>query len=102
MNKSDLEFYLKDNIVLSIDNFIISIVVAAILSFIVQLFYIKFSSTISNRLDFSKNFVILGIVTTIVITIVKSSPALSLGLAGALSIVRFRAAIKEPEELLYF
>ena len=43
MNKSDLEFYLKDNIVLSIDNFIINIVVAAILSFIVQLFYIKFS-----------------------------------------------------------
>ena len=101
MNKSDLEFYLKDNIVLSIDNFIISIVVAAILSFIVQLFYIKFSSTISNRLDFSKNFVILGIVTTIVITIVKSSLALSLGLVGALSIVRFRAAIKEPEELVF-
>lgn len=101
MNKSDLEFYFKDNIVLSVDNFIISIVVAAILSFIVQLFYIKFSSTISNRLDFSKNFVILGIVTTIVITIVKSSLALSLGLVGALSIVRFRAAIKEPEELVF-
>jgi len=38
----------------------------------------------------------------IVITIVKSSLALSLGLVGALSIVRFRTAIKEPEELVYF
>jgi uncharacterized membrane protein YhiD involved in acid resistance len=37
----------------------------------------------------------------IIITIVKSSLALSLGLVGALSIVRFRAAIKEPEELAY-
>mgnify|MGYP004005918605 CR=1 FL=1 len=37
----------------------------------------------------------------IVISIVKSSLALSLGLVGALSIVRFRAAIKEPEELSY-
>ena len=36
-----------------------------------------------------------------VITIVKSSLALSLGLVGALSIVRFRAAIKDPEELVY-
>jgi len=36
-----------------------------------------------------------------IITIVKSSLALSLGLVGALSIVRFRAAIKEPEELAY-
>lgn len=37
----------------------------------------------------------------LIITIVKSSVALSLGLVGALSIVRFRAAIKEPEELTY-
>ena len=37
----------------------------------------------------------------LVITIVKSSLALSLGLVGALSIVRFRAAIKEPEEIIY-
>ena len=50
---------------------------------------------------FSKNFIILGLTTTLVITIVKSSLALSLGLVGALSIVRFRAAIKEPEELVY-
>ena len=39
--------------------------------------------------------------TMLMITIVKSSLALSLGLVGALSIVRFRAAIKEPEELAY-
>jgi Domain of unknown function (DUF4956) len=38
----------------------------------------------------------------LVISIVKSSLALSLGLVGALSIVRFRTAIKEPEELVYF
>ena len=37
----------------------------------------------------------------LIITIVKSSLALSLGLVGALSIIRFRAAIKEPEELAY-
>ena len=39
--------------------------------------------------------------TMLIITIVKSSLALSLGLVGALSIVRFRTAIKEPEELAY-
>jgi hypothetical protein len=39
--------------------------------------------------------------TTLIISVVKSSLALSLGLVGALSIVRFRAAIKEPEELTY-
>ena len=44
----------------------------------------------------------MAITVMIVITIVKSSLALSLGLVGALSIVRFRTAIKEPEELVYF
>ena len=39
--------------------------------------------------------------TLLIITIVKSSLALSLGLVGALSIVRFRAAIKDPEELSF-
>lgn len=46
-------------------------------------------------------FPLLTLVTITVITVVKSSLALSLGLVGALSIVRFRAAIKDPEELVY-
>ena len=43
----------------------------------------------------------IAMTTMLIITIVKSSLALSLGLVGALSIIRFRAAIKEPEELAY-
>ena len=101
MNKTDLEFFLKQNIALDINNFLLSLVTATILSLLIQLFYLKYSSTLSSKFEFSKNFVILGITTTIVITIVKSSLALSLGLVGALSIVRFRAAIKEPEELVF-
>ena len=101
MTKTDLEFFLKENIALDLESFLINLLVSAFLSFVVQVFYIKFASTLSNKFEFSKNFVILGIATTIIITIVKSSLALSLGLVGALSIVRFRAAIKEPEELVY-
>jgi hypothetical protein len=46
-------------------------------------------------------FLLLIPAMIIIITIIKSSIALSLGLVGALSIVRFRTPIKEPEELLY-
>jgi hypothetical protein len=101
LNKSDLSFFLNQNIQVEIPGFVLSLLCAAILSFFVQLFYIKYSSTLSNKKEFSKNFVILAVTTCIVIMIVKSSLALSLGLVGALSIVRFRAAIKEPEELVY-
>lgn len=101
MTKTDLDFFINQNIQIELSNFVLSLLCAAFLSFVVHLFYIKFSSTLSNRIEFSKNFVVLGVATCIVIMIVKSSLALSLGLVGALSIVRFRAAIKEPEELVY-
>ena len=101
LSRSDLNFFINQNIQIDLQGFFVSLLCAAILSFFVQLFYIKYSSSLSNKKEFSKNFVILGVTTTIVIMIVKSSLALSLGLVGALSIVRFRAAIKEPEELVY-
>lgn len=101
LGNNHLQFFLNQNVQIDIPNFILSLVCAVILSLFVQLFYIKFSSSLSNRKEFSKSFVILAVTTSIVIMIVKSSLALSLGLVGALSIVRFRAAIKEPEELVY-
>lgn len=101
MNTNNLDFFLNEQIQINLFTFVQGLLLAAILSFLIQITYLKFSSSLSNKYDFSKNFIILGLTTTLVITIVKSSLALSLGLVGALSIVRFRAAIKEPEELVY-
>ena len=101
MDKSSLDFFLNENVQIDTTQYLSSLICAAILSILIQFVYNKFSTTLSNKIDFSKNFVVLGITTTIVIMIVKNSIALSLGLVGALSIVRFRAAIKEPEELVY-
>jgi uncharacterized membrane protein YhiD involved in acid resistance len=50
---------------------------------------------------FSRNFIWITMTTMMIIAVVKSSLALSLGLVGALSIVRFRTAIKDPEELAF-
>jgi preprotein translocase subunit Sss1 len=81
--------------------FIINIIMASMLSLFLSYIYNNYGNSLSNRRSFSKNFLLLTTTTMLVITIVKSSLALSLGLVGALSIVRFRAAIKEPEELSY-
>lgn len=101
MNREYLNFFLNEQIQVNLHTFIEGLLLAGFLSFIIQITYLKFSTSLSNKFDFSKIFIILGLTTTLVITIVKSSLALSLGLVGALSIVRFRAAIKEPEELVY-
>ena len=98
---NNLDFFLNQQTQLNVQTFFEGLITSCLLSLLIQLVYLRFSSSLSNKTDFSKNFMVLGIATTLVITIVKSSLALSLGLVGALSIVRFRAAIKDPEELVY-
>ena len=82
-------------------NFILNFFVCAILTFALKFVYIYFGSSLTDRRNFSKIFLLLALTTMLVITIIKSSFALSLGLVGALSVVRYRGAIKEPEELTY-
>ena len=67
----------------------------------IRFLYRRFSATASNADSISRVFPLLLIITTGLIAVVKSNISLSLGLVGALSIVRFRAAIKDPEELVY-
>ena len=84
-----------------ITDFIINFIIAAVLALLLNWIYIQYGRSLSNRKMFAKNFIMMTLITMLIISIVKSSLALSLGLVGALSIVRFRAAIKEPEELMY-
>jgi len=86
---------------ISVVDFLINSAVIIVLAVILEFTYIKCARTISNRRQFAGVFLLIAFTTMLIITIVKSSLALSLGLVGALSIVRFRAAIKEPEELAY-
>ena len=81
--------------------FLVNILLAILLSGITSYVYIRFGKSLSNRRSFAHNFIIIGLTTMFIITVVKSSLALSLGLVGALSIVRFRTAIKDPEELAF-
>jgi Domain of unknown function (DUF4956) len=75
--------------------------IGLILALILRWHFSRFSSTLANRDQFANVFPFVLLTTLLIITIVKSSLALSLGLVGALSIVRFRTPIKEPEELAY-
>lgn len=86
---------------LSLPVLLINLGMGLILSLIVSWYYTRYGASLSNRSQFSPILPILTMITLLVITIVKSSLALSLGLVGALSIVRFRTAIKDPEELIF-
>ena len=101
LDKTLESFFLNSNIQIDFGNFFVAILLSLVLAYIVKLTYIKVGRALNDKDYFSDTFIPLAIITTLVITVIKFSLALSLGLVGALSIVRFRAAIKEPEELVY-
>jgi len=91
----------NNHVPLEIFPLLINLGIGFILSLILRYHFKRFGSTLSNREEFAQVFPFVLLTTLLIISIVKSSLALSLGLVGALSIVRFRTPIKEPEELAY-
>lgn len=75
--------------------------VEMVLATLIYVHYRKYASSMSGQQSFGLVLPFIALTTFLVISVVKSSFALSLGLVGALSIVRFRTPIKEPEELAY-
>ena len=86
---------------LSLAALLLSLALGTVLALVLRWHFERFGSTLSNRSEFAQVFPLIVLTTVLIITVVKSSLALSLGLVGALSIVRFRTPIKEPEELAY-
>jgi len=102
MNLSDINQLINPNIdQLEIIPTLFSFVICVLMSFILRDFYIKRSFSLTGKMHIGSIIPVLSTVVFLVIVVVKSSLALSLGLVGALSIVRFRTPIKEPEELVY-
>ncbi len=95
------EFFANQASNLELRTLMINLILAAICSYILSLVYIHWGASLTNRRKFAANFTLMTITTTFIIMVVRSSVALSLGLVGALSIVRFRTAVKEAEELAY-
>ncbi|MBL79506.1 MAG: DUF4956 domain-containing protein [Nitrosomonadaceae bacterium] len=95
------QLVLPQAVPLSIFSLLVNLGIGLFLSLVISYHFEKFGSTLSNRSELARVLPFILLTTTLIITVVKSSLALSLGLVGALSIVRFRTPIKEPEELAY-
>ena len=78
---------------------------AIALSFLLCLFIVFIYRITYAGVSFNKNFagclIMIGMVTTLVILVITSNVVLSLGMVGALSIVRFRTAVKEPADTAF-
>ena len=82
-------------------DFILCMATALLLSLLTTAHFKRFPNTVSSKSTIAILLPFIALVVCVIITTVKSSLALSLGLVGALSIVRFRTPIKDPIELSY-
>ncbi len=92
---------LPGSIPVSLDTLLVNLLLCLALGLFLAWFYTRYGRTFTNRSKLASTLPVLALTVLLVISVVKSSLALSLGLVGALSVVRFRTAIKEPEELIY-
>jgi len=79
----------------------LNLALALVLGQILGWHFVRFAQVLSNKRKLARVLMFIAGTTLLIITVVGSSLALSLGLVGALSIIRFRTPVKEPEELAY-
>lgn len=85
----------------SVVDTLIAMAAALVIGLFIFVVYKKTFNSVMYSTGFAMTLVGMTMVTTLVILAVTSNVVLSLGMVGALSIVRFRAAIKEPMEIVY-
>ena len=92
---------IKDQSTLSWEQIAANIIVSGILGFLIFVSYmISHRGTIYSK-KFNVSLVVLTVLTSMVMTVIGNNVALSLGMVGALSIVRFRTAIKDSRDTVY-
>ncbi|MDA0885877.1 MAG: DUF4956 domain-containing protein [Bacteroidetes bacterium] len=86
----------------SLSQYLIGFTLIIFLSLCLKKIYVKYSNSVSNKSIIADIFPLFSVSIYLIVITIKSSIVLSLGLVGALSIIRFRTAIKEAEQIVYF
>lgn len=100
MSKKELLKYLiENNVGISVTQILISMCITVLLSMFIYWVYKKTYSGVMYSKNFNITIMLISTVTSMVMMIIGSNLALSLGMVGALSIIRFRSAIKDPKDI---
>lgn len=86
---------------LTVDRVLLSLVVTFVITLFIFIMYRKTFRGVLYTRNFNVGLVLTGLVVTLVVLPISSNIALSLGMVGALSIVRFRTAIKDPADIVF-
>ncbi|MEE0751338.1 DUF4956 domain-containing protein [Frisingicoccus sp.] len=99
--KEYLRTILEEGGTLATEDIVLHILAAAVLSLAVYISYWYTHSGTTYSKKFNVSLITLTVLTSTVMTVIGNNVALSLGMVGALSIVRFRTAIKDSRDTTY-
>ena len=85
----------------SVQDILIKLVISLLIGMIIWYAYRISSSKVTYSSNFSFSLVAMTIITTAVMSVISSNVALSLGMVGALSIIRFRTSVKDPKDAMF-
>jgi len=85
----------------SIPDILVSLVIAFAIGLFIFFVYTRTFKGVMHSSSFGISLIAMNLITTLVILAVSSNLIVSLGMVGALSIVRFRTVVKEPLDLVY-
>ena len=86
---------------ISTGDLFLSLIIAFVCAIFITYIYKKTYTGVSYTKSFVLSIILLSMVTSLVIRTINSNLALSLGMVGALSIVRFRTAVKDPVDTIF-
>lgn len=102
MSKKEIfKYLLESNASISIDQIVVAMMAALVLAFFMYFVYRKTYTGVVYSKGFNQTLVLLSIIITMVMMIIGGNLALSLGMVGSLSVIRFRTAIKEPRDMAF-
>ncbi|MFC7679424.1 DUF4956 domain-containing protein [Paenibacillus sp. GCM10028914] len=98
LKKSVMENFVSD---ISISKILITLGIAFVIGLFIYLLYKRVFSGVLYSKSFNVSLIGMTMITAMVIIAINSNLVLSLGMVGALSIVRFRTPIKDPTDLIF-
>jgi len=86
---------------ISIPDILLSLFISFVIGLFIYFVYTKTFKGVMHSSSFGISLIAMNLITTLAIVAISSNLLISLGMVGALSIVRFRTVVKEPLDLVY-
>ena len=94
-------YFLTNNANLGAKMIVFTMIAAILIAFIIYLTYYNTHKGVAYNKGFNDSLIIVSLISVVIMLMISSNIVISLGMVGALSIVRFRTAVKDSRDTIF-